>query len=71
MNAPGSVRLVLFGTCAVKGCDHDAQLEVFHGDDECLLWVPLCPEHYRTGLDTGLEYVVEVHGFIRAGAGVT
>lgn len=67
---PGSIRPVAFGTCSATTCHVDADCEVLHANDESSLWVPLCVDHLRSGPVDGLEYVIEVHGFIPAGAGL-
>lgn len=69
-NIPGTIRAVEFGTCSAITCDSDAELEVFLAGEESALWVPLCLLHFQSGPVDGLEYVLEVHGFIPAGAGL-
>jgi hypothetical protein len=70
MPMPGTIRPVEFGTCSAIACEVDAQYEVYlTADDDSALWVPVCGEHFTSGPVDGLEYVVEVHGFIGAGAG--
>jgi hypothetical protein len=72
MPTPGSIRGIEFGTCAAIACELDAQYEVYlTGNDDSALWVPVCPGHLASGPVDGLEYVIEVHGFIGAGAGTT
>jgi hypothetical protein len=56
-----------FALCAEIRCNSNADLEVLHvpGDDGSQGWVPLCQRHYDAAALTGLEYVVETHGFVR------
>lgn len=65
---PGAIREpVEWALCAEVDCDEDADLEVLHapGDDGGRIWVPLCEPHYRRTPRFGLQYVVEVSGFVR------
>lgn len=67
---PGSIRPVEVGTCSAITCDRDAEYEVYlTGLEDSALWVPVCADHLTSGPVDGLEYVVEVHGFIPANAG--
>jgi len=70
MPPPGSIRPVEFGTCSAITCPTDAEYEVFHATEEGSLWVPLCADHLCSGPIDGLEFVVEIHGFVPAGAGL-
>jgi len=71
MSPPGSIRPVEFGTCSAITCEIDAEYEVLLVDNESSLWVPLCAQCLASGPVDGLEYIIEVHGFVPAGAGLS
>jgi hypothetical protein len=55
-----------WATCSGEPCDDAAALDVLHcTDDGSRVWIPLCQEHYDHTPSYGLDYIVEIHGFIR------
>lgn len=67
MRPPGATRpCAEFASCGAESCAKDAEVEVLHAPsgEDSRVWVPLCWQHYTQAPTHGLEYVIEVHGFI-------